>query len=236
MKFALFFASGVIVGAAVALPGMIFFLRSDAGLSLLRAYVAPQPEWPDVTVTSASNIVEVTNKLAVGNILIGVPKLYAGAEYSAAFNGALREVAMIATSSQKLVGLLTTINSKSLSRDYNGLFDLVASAKNIIAQQRSAVARFSQQLTALSAINQQTPDAQTKALTQDLYAKGVVFQASLEAYVSAVDGILSGSVPTAKQIADMNAAVTDAGLKGTEFSAAVTVLTSYFATAVKKTP
>jgi hypothetical protein len=208
---------GIVLGAMAAVPSMLFFLRSDAGLSVLRAYVAPQPEWPDVNVSSASNTSEVT-KLASGAIVVGVPKIYAGAEYANAFNGVLREVATIATSSEKLVTLLTAINAKSLARDYNGLFDLVVEAKGFIAQQKASVGRFSQQLTALSAANQTTPDTQTKSLTQDFYNKGLAFQSSLEAYITALDGLLSGAIPTAAQMKDVETKVADTTQKGLAFS------------------
>lgn len=234
MRYALFFLLGLVVGAVLAVPGMIFFLRSDAGLSVLRSYVAPQPAWPDITVAQAASTTEITNKLAAGSILIGVPKLYATAEYSAAFNGSLREIALIATSSERLVGILSTINAKSIAREYNGLFDLVAAAKNIITQQKAATARFSQDLTALAAANQQTPDVQTKALTQDLVGKGRTFHGALEAYIASVDAVLSGSIPSAKQIADLNANVESAGIKGTDFSNAVKALTARFSGAAGK--
>lgn len=233
MWYVLSLVLGVVLGIMAAVPGMIFFLRSDAGLTVLRNYVAPQPEWPEVNVPASTDATAQVAKFAEGAVTIGVPRVYAGAEYSVALNGAVKEVALIATTSQRLVTLLTQINAKSLSRDYNGLFDLVADAKGLISQQEGSIVRFHQSLTALSAANQTTPDTQTKSLTQELYTKGLDFHASLQVYVAALDTILSGSVPTAQQIKDMDTAVANATQKGAAFSDTMKLLLQRFTGAVQ---
>jgi len=199
------FVLGLVVGMAVGSVGIIVFLRSDAGAGVIAQYVSTQPQWPNASPVEQlpASTTEAIQQFISGRANIPVPKAYASAQYTVALNNSLRDVAIIAASSSELSTLLITINNQSLAHNYSGFFDLIVQAKHRVAVQKAQVARLGQDLTALSVANQQTKDPTTKAQTLDLVTKGQALQTQLSSYTTALDQLLSGSVPTASQIDDL---------------------------------
>ncbi len=211
IRTALIFALGLFGGLALAVPILFFALRTEAVQGLIRSSVVASQTWPDVTtlIQQAGGGSPEQTKAALdllsAKLSVVVPSSEGTAEYAVALNGLFADLQAIASSTNQLGPLLVQMNSQSLSGDFTGFFDLVYRAKVLVAQQKAISAQFSQHLTALSAANQKTPNAVTRSLTQALLAAGQPVPVDFNSYLSTLDQLLSGSVPSAALIADMGA-------------------------------
>lgn len=215
---------GLVVGAIVGAVGMVLVLRSDVGAGLVAQYVATQPKWPDVSVSQSASTTLAVQQFISGQANIPVPKSYATQAYTAALNATLRDTGLIAASSTELAQLLSTINQRSLEHQYSGFFDLIIQAKGQVATQRARVSQLGQDLTALSAANQDTTDATTKSQTADLITRGQSLQTGLSSYTDALEELLSGSVPSAAQVQALKDEATRLEALATDFSNATKAL------------
>ena len=118
----------------------------------------------------------------------------------------------------QLLPLLLTINNKSLTHDYTNFFDLIAQSKLLIAQEKTLTIQFSQAISALASANQVTTDATTKSQTLTLVSQGGALASASQAFLSTMDQVLSGSVPSAEQIATLNTQAQGFGAAVTQFS------------------
>jgi len=237
-RYVLLFIAGALLGAIAAVPGTFLFLRTDLGNQLLRTYVVPPPQWPNVDLSNtapSSTVyapVQPAPQQANGTstvVVVNVPPADAGQQYSVAINQLVRSFQDIGTTYEQLVPVLTTLNRKSLAGDYTNFFNVVVQAKSLLAQDELNLAQFGQHLTELAAANNTTPDAVTKSLTQDLLAKGAAEQSAFGDYFTALDQLLSGPPPTASQLSDVYAKAAVAESATTAFGAATQALFSHFA-------
>ena len=201
---------GMLVGAALTVPALVLFLRTDPGGYLLRTYVMTLPQWPDVNTNDISLPVSQTpatttaQTTATTSTDIAVPKAYATAGYHTALNALAKDVKSFGASYVMLVPVLTTINANSLSHNYNGFFDLIVQAKGMVADEQNDVNNMTVDLNALSSANLDTTDAQTKTMTDSLIAAGGAYRDALVVYVASLNKLLSGSAPTEQQLIDIN--------------------------------
>lgn len=228
LKYTLLFIFGVVIGIPLGAVALVFFLRSDAGAGVIAQYVVSQPQWPSAAPEQSSTATELAQSFASGSTTIPVPKGAATPAYATALNAAMRDMATLAASSTELDSLLTTINDRSVARNFNGFFDLIVQAKAGVAGQAAQIARLGQDLGALNAANQSTPDAQTKLLTQQLVAQGGTLHDSLVTYNAALSQLLSGAVPTAAQLNDLKAQATTLQTQAAGFLSSLQSLEQHF--------
>jgi len=224
----LLFISGVVLGALVGVPAFIFFLRSDAGTSIITKYLTVPPPLPDMTIEQSATSTQLIQQFASGTAGIPVPRGVASQAYTDALNASVRDITLIAASSTQLSAVLTQIDNQSIARNYDGILNLVFQAKGMIAVQSTRVAQFGRDLAALSAANQTTPDAVTKATTLDLVAKGTVLQTGLQTYTASLDALLSGAPPTQAQLDSIKNQSSALEAQAGDFIAALKALEQHF--------
>lgn len=196
---------GVVLGLVISVPAALFFLRTEAGQEVLRSYIVPVPEWPDVTAMLAGNVTNVSVSDALTKPLaVEVPTALVSAEYAPALNQVVQGLQRLATSSNALGPLLIEMNSRSLSGNYNGFFDLVVKAKLLLAEQHSLAEEVSDGLSALAVANQKTSDATLKSLTTQAINSASPFTRDLSTHLDLLDQLLSGKVPSTALITGIN--------------------------------
>lgn len=197
------FMLGVLLGAVVALVGAVLAVRYGAADPLLRSYFASEQRWPDVNAQLAQQGFTQDEQqqaqavLSTTTLAFGVPPGYATQAYADAFGGVINDLKDLASTTLMLNPVLVKMNSQSLSGNFNGFFDLVVEAKTLLAQQKAITARLGQDISALSAANMQTTDAQTKQLTSVIITASGPLISDLASYNSELDQLLSGAVPSA---------------------------------------
>jgi hypothetical protein len=199
-----------LVGGGLGSAGTVVFLRSDAGVELLRAYVVQPPDWPDVEKLVQEKLGTTTSlaELAAARTKIPVPKSYATDAYAVALNSTVSDLKSIGLASTELGPVLAQLNAKGLTRDYDGLFDLVVKAKTLVTQQQVLSNSFARNISALSAANQATADVQLKSLTQQMTTVAEVVSKDLADYLRNLDAMLSGNMPTNEQILTLGQSAT----------------------------
>jgi hypothetical protein len=138
---------------------------------------------------------------SIASSTIAVPKAYATQEYTNALNAAVSSIRAIVEQSAQIGALFLKIRAQVSGGNLNGTLDLILNAKVLLTQQQALVEQFGQHLTELGAANRATTDVVTKSLTTDLLIKGTTLQQDLQSYTTALNGLLSGSIPTTSQVA-----------------------------------
>jgi hypothetical protein len=200
------FLLGMCAAFVVSGIGLFFLYATPWGNVFLRTYVIQQPEWPDVDAVEEGITFKgptATPVSAGQEVKILVPKAYASEAYYAEINAVVRSFNAFGSSYTQLAPLLDAINQKSLANDYRGFFDLIFEAKTLIRAQEAALTAMAGHVASLGVANQSTPDAVTKSLTADFIAASNASNTTLVAYVRALDQLLSGSIPTAQQLLDL---------------------------------
>lgn len=233
VRMTLVFLLGLIIGVIVVGVVGILFLQSATGQTWLVAQSVARQQWPDLSTVAeqTTGSSTVATQLLNTPITLSIPTKYATASYADALTNTLRDMQALATSSDQLGQLLVEMNTRSLSGNFNGFFDLVVAAKSLEAQQKTIITQFSQHISALNSANQTTPDAQTKVTTQTLVDQAPTLSQDLNDYLAAVDQILSGSVPTAADIQALSTAATKFSDDSKTFSDALKQLTARFTSA-----
>lgn len=238
---------GAILGAVIAIPAFVLFLRTEAGGYLLQTYVMTLPQWPnvnteelDLPANSGTPVSGATTTPGMATAAatttsqgIAVPKAYANAQYYTSINALSQSVRDFGTSYAKLVPVLTTINANSLSHNYNGFFDLIVQAKALLADEKVYVSNISRNLNALSMANLQTTDAQTKTMTNALIDTGNAYYTALATYTASLDKLLSGAAPTADDLIAINTQANAVKNAAAAFDAKAQILFEHFAAAIR---
>jgi|GEM_PF-6757034 len=230
---------GIVVGIGASVLSVLFLFNSAAGRSLVQSYVVSQEKWPDINAqlaqsvpssggTTGTSTPRTPEQILNTPITIAAPKVYVSQAYVAALTAAVSDLQALATSTDKLGPLLVSMNTKSLSGDFSGFFNIVVQAKVLVAQQKQIAASYAQHLTALSAANQQTPDAITKSMTQTLITAATPIQSDLVTYTGFLDQLLSGSVPSPDVITGLSASGKQLGADIKAFGAAFAPLSQRF--------
>lgn len=222
------FLIGLIAGVAATVPAMLWFLRSETGSQVLRQYVAPPPQWPSVLSEATPTQTPTVTDAAATTSTILVPKAFAGPEYYTAINATVATFDKMQNTYTHLLPNLVRINNKSLTGDYSNFFDLIVEAKLDVSYGKSLTTELAQNLTALSAANQSSTDAVTRSTTQTLVSQGTALQSASQAFLQTLEGVLSGSVPSQKQITDLNTQATAYATAATTFTATAKDLLIHF--------
>ena len=230
IRLTLVFLLGTVIGIIITAVVGVLFLQSATGQTWLISQSVSHQQWPDLSTVAeqATGSSTVAAQLVNTPITVSIPSKYASQTYADALTATLRDMQALATSSNQLGQLLVQMNTRSLSGNFNGFFDLVVAAKSIETNQRAIVGQFGQHVQALAAANQSTPDAQTKITTQSLVEQAPVLSQDLNDYLAAVDKILSGSVPTAADIQALSDAANKFSTDSKTFSDALSQLTKRF--------
>ena len=219
------------IGAAVTVPALFWFLRTDPGSQLLRAYIVPPPTWPTVVTDTTQAPLPATLTSTTTPVVVAVPKTYATKSYSDAINSVVQNFNAVDDSYGRLVPLLLTINNKSLAHDYSNFFDLIVQAKALVSQTQSLTVTFSQSISSLSSANQQTSDATTKSQTFQLVSDGSALGSASQTFLTTVNDVLSGSVPSGQQIQTLNDQAKSLGDALTKFNTTAKSILSRFGVA-----
>ena len=233
------FLIGVVVGIGASVLSVLYLFDSTAGRNLVQSYVVSQQKWPDINAqlaqsvpvsasTTGTSTPRTPEQILNTPVTIAAPKAYASQAYVAALTATVSDLQALATSTNQLGPLLVSMNTKSLSGDFSGFFNIVVEAKVLVAQQKQIASSYAQHLTALTAANQQTPDAITKSMTQTLIAAATPIQSDLVTYTGFLDQLLSGSVPSTGVVTGLNTSGKQLGADITAFGTAFAPLSQRF--------
>lgn len=233
------FLIGIVVGVGASVLSVLFLFNSTAGQNLVQSYIVSQEKWPDINAqlsqsvpvsgsTAGTSTPRTPEQILNTPITIAAPKAYASQAYVTALTSTVSDLQALATSTNQLGPLLVSMNAKSLSGDFSGFFNLVVQAKVLVAQQKQIAASYAQHLTALTAANQQTPDAITKSMTLTLISAATPIQSDLVSYTGFLDQLLSGSVPSPDVVTGLNASGKQLGADITAFGAVFAPLSQRF--------
>lgn len=130
------------------------------------------------------------------NILL--PQKLVGQEYHLLINKIANELRQVGVSNiSTLIPLMDAIKQKSIARDFNGFFDLIAQAKNEIRKGTDMLATTRGDIAALRKVNDEsTKDEDIRKQTNVLLASSDAFVQVFSVYYSILNETLSGSVPT----------------------------------------
>lgn len=191
---------GILLGIVLALLAGYFAMRNPAFQNWLRNYFV------SLSVTqfgqTATSVTPPTlQSLQTAFTTIAVPKAYVSPDYYTALNNLYFDYVNMITVGSQIGPLFLKLNSETAGGNYGGVIDLAIQIKTLIAQEKQITNDFGQHLVALSVANQDSKDAVTKSLTQDLISAGNAFRAGLPAYFEALDGIFSSPTPSSDEVA-----------------------------------
>lgn len=195
---------GILLGALLILVAEYFAMQHPTFQNWLRNYFVSLSvtQFGDVTpqVTPPS-----LQSLQTASTTIAVPRAYATADYYTALNNLYFDYMNMITVGSQIGPLFLKLNSETAGGNYGGVIDLAIQIKTLIAQEKQITNDFGQHLVALSVANQESKDAVTKSLTQDLISAGNAFRAGLPPYFEALDGIFSSPTPSSDEVARVTA-------------------------------
>lgn len=196
---------GLLIGAGVAFyffRDAIFFMTPSTANTSTLSY--PNP--------SAQQIPDLNTKI---NILL--PKKLVGEEYYLLINKIANETKQVGVNNvSTIIPIMESIKQKSISRDFNGLFDLVTQAKNEIKNNVALLATTHEDIAAMRKVNAETvKDADIRKQTDTLLDASDVFVQAFTDYFAILNETLSGSIPTQSLLDKLSAQVTVLGKAGT---------------------
>lgn len=220
---------GLLIGVCLAAVAAYFAMRNEAFQHWLRNYfvnisIQQFSEGVDSKTTS-----EVPLKsFATASTTIAVPKAYATVDYYTAINKVYFDYSNLITVGGQIAPLFNKLNAQTVGGNYGGVIDLAIQIKTLIAKEKEITVSLGQDLVALSVANQQTKDAVTKSLTQDLISTGNIFRDNLPAYFDQLDSIFSGEPPSKEKIAQVTASAQTTTDNLTQFRAKFQLILDHF--------
>lgn len=198
---------GIVIGLLIG-AGITFSFFKDAVF-----FGAPKADVANLTYPDP-NAQKVPDINLRSNIVL--PKSIVGEEYYNLINKIVDDLRTVGNSNvSTLVPLLDSIKQKSISRDFNGLFDLVTQAKNEVTNDVAMLEETRNDIANLKKINDtSTKDAAIRSQTDTLLASSDVFVREFLSYFDLVNQTLSGSFPTQSLLDKLTAQVTTLGDAG----------------------
>ena len=196
---------GVVIGLLIS-AGAVFFFFKDAIFFMTPSMVnTGSLSYPNPSNQKVPDLNLKTNIL--------LPKKLVGEDYYLLINKIADELTQIGTNNvSTLVPLMDAIKQKSIARDFNGFFDLVAQAKNEIRKDSDLLVVTRQDIAAMKKVNDTTvKDADIRNQTNVLLNASDVFVQAFTNYFAILDETLSGSVPTQSLLDKLSAQVTTLG-------------------------
>lgn len=225
----LFVLLGLVLGVFITLGIEYGLMRAGVFETVLQNYFLAA-SFSSAPV-SQINPSQIETPPSIASSTIAVPKAYATQEYTNALNASVSSLDAVVAQSVQVGALFLKIKTQVSSGNLNGTFDLIVSAKALLAQQQISIKEFGQHISELSVANQSTADVSTKSFTADLVAKGIALQPDLLSYNVALGGLLSGTIPTSVQMAAVDAQATNVQAEAKSFVSAANQLFSYFGSA-----
>lgn len=212
-KTVLFSIIGVIVGILAGAGIMFYFFRD--------AVFFTTPAMPDTKGLSYPNPADqkVPDINLKSKILL--PKKIVSEDYYLLINKIVDELRQVGISNTStLIPIMESIKQKSASRDFSGLFDLIAQAKNEIKKNNDLLAATHEDIAAMKKVNTETTkDTDVRAQTDVLLDSSNVFVQAFTDYFSILNETLSGSIPTQSLLDRLAAQVTILGTAGASVQA-----------------
>jgi hypothetical protein len=195
-----FFLLGTVVGATLLGVGGYAAYRMRLLESFIQEVAYTKEDWPDAGLPAQATA-ENPTQLVVDQTSIPVPKEFASAEYQAALTSVYTTLGELSIANNRLTTSLVEMNDRSVSGNFDGFFDIVFRAKNEALIQREVARKLEVALSDLESRRADVEYAPLNDATVLVVEKGREMIRVLNGFASAVDVMLSGSVPSASDIA-----------------------------------
>lgn len=196
---------GVVIGLLIS-AGAVFFFFKDAIFFMTPSMAnTGSLSYPNPSDQKVPDLNLKTNIL--------LPKKLVGEDYYLLINKIADGLTQVGTNNvSTLVPLMEAIKQKSVARDFNGFFDLIAQAKNEIKKDSDLLMVTRQDISAMRKINDTTiKDTDIRNQTNVLLNASDVFVQTFTNYFVILNETLSGSVPTQSLLNKLSAQVTSLG-------------------------
>jgi hypothetical protein len=215
MKTLIIAAIGFLLGVGAAGAGAFWALENG----YIPGFGAPlvQPDWPDVS-PGAGEKPEVPEDPKISEQVLPVPKAVAGEGFQKALQVTVATHNELAETGTLLVERLNEMNARSLSRNFDGFFDVVFDAKTLLAQQVAGTGELSLALASLEREIPTVTDPELAAAASAMVTKGKKLTAALGTYSASIEPVLSGKVPGQGDIDAVFQAASDLRATSEEFN------------------